>query len=98
VFLQNGVGRTWESVKTILVIQETIHIHRVVGGRTTIGMELQRPDAGSGDLGRGDKRPRGPIVLTLLGRSGGAEAGLVRGTLKSLDLELRREGERRLWS
>jgi hypothetical protein len=40
------------------------------------------------------------IVLTLLGRSGGAEAGLVgRRTLQeSFDLELRQGGERRLKS
>ena len=99
VFLQNGFGRTWEIVKTTLGIQEMIHIHRVVLGRTTIGMGLRRPDAGSGDLGRGDKRSRGSIVLTLLGRSGGAEAGLGRRILgESLDLELRRGGERKLWS
>jgi hypothetical protein len=99
VFLQKGVGRTGEIVKTTLGIQETIHIHRVVGGRTTIGMGLRRPDAGSGELGRDDKRSRGSRVLTLLERSGGAEAGLGRGTLgEPLDLELRRGGERRLWS
>lgn len=100
VFLQNGFGRTWEIVKTTLGIQETIHIHRVVGGRTTIGVGLRRPDAvSSGDLGRGDKQSRESIVLTLLERSGGAEAGLGRGTLgEPLDLELRRGGERRLSS
>ena len=59
----------------------------------TIGMGLRRPDAVSGDLGQGDsKRSRGSIVLTLLGRSGGAEAGLAgRRTLReSFDLELQR--------
>ncbi len=92
-------GGLGEVVKTILGIQKTIHIHRVVGGRTTTGMELRQPDAASGDLGRGDKRPRESIVLTLLVRSGGAEAGLGRGTLReSLDLRLRRGGERSLRS
>ena len=62
-------------------------------------MELRQPDDGFGDLGRGDKRPRGSIVLALLGRSGGEEAGLGRGSLReSLDLELRRGGKRRFWS
>jgi hypothetical protein len=91
-------------LQTKLEIQETIDIHRMVGGRTTIGMGLRRPDVGSDDLTddlkrEGSKRSRGSIVLTLLGRSGGAEVGLGRGTLgESLDLELRRGGERRLWS
>jgi hypothetical protein len=88
----------WEIVRITLGIQETTHVHRVVGGRTTIGMGLRRPDAGSGDLGRGDKRSRVSIDLALLGRAGGAEAGL-RGTLgEPLDLELRRGGERRVSS
>ena len=75
-----------------------IHIHRVVAGRTTIGMGLRRQDGRSGELGRGDKRSRGSIVLVLIGRGGGgAEAGLGRGTLReSLDFVLRRGGERRV--
>jgi hypothetical protein len=89
-----GLGKL---LRQKLGIQATIDIHRVVGGRTIMG--LRRPDAGSDDLKREGKRSRGSIVLTLLGRSGGAEAGLGRGTLgESLDLELRRGGERRLWS
>ena len=76
-----------------------IHIHRVVGGRTTIGVVLRRLDAGSGDLDRGDKLSSGSIVLTLLERSGGAEADLGGRSLgERLDLELRRGGERRLSS
>ena len=56
---------------------------------------LRRPDTGSGDLGREDKWSSGSMVLTLLGRSGGAEAGLRRETLgEFLDLKLRRGGER----
>jgi hypothetical protein len=62
-------------------------------------MWLRRPDAGSGDLERGDKRSSGSIVLTLLEHSGGAEAGLGGETLEErLDLELRRGRERRLRS
>ena len=83
----------------MLEIQETIHAHRVVGGRTTTGMGLRRPNTGSGELGREDKRSRGSIVLVKPERSGGAEEGLGQVTFwESLDLKLRRGGERRLRS
>ena len=62
-------------------------------------MGLRRPNTRSGDLGRGDEQSRGSIVLVLPRRSGGTEEGLGRVTLtESLDLKLRRGGERRLWS
>jgi hypothetical protein len=74
----------------------TTDSHKVVGGTT--GIELERPDPASGGFERGSERLGGSTVLVLLDRRpGGAEKDLLVGVALSgsLDLEVRRGGERK---